>query len=481
MQQGTTTPRIYSSARLAPVVAVALLGSLALGLRLWGIGDKSIWLDEAWSWRAARLSLPDMVEWTGQDKHPPLYYAVLHFWTAVFGDSEAMLRAPSAIASAAAVVLLATVGWRRGGLLLGLLAGFVLAVNPTHVEYAQEARMYPLAGALALASTVALAALIDRPSVWRAGGYALAASCLVYTHYSGFLVLGLHAALVVAYAVAHWRADPARGRCLLLLAAGALLAVAVVYAPWYGHLFDSTRAGVDHLPDPSWTLVDLTFSALLGLQRASDFWLAITLPVVGLGLWGLYRRRSDPYVVCVSAIAIVPCVQLVYSLVRSPVFDVRQTAPYIPGFAFLLALGLLELGEYVADTLSRRRVAIPMSLAGGAGIGALMLVGCGDWYDRGPREDWRGAAAAVDGAPGPVYIWRRYIDEPLRYYTEQPLTPFTPSGGLAQIQAPVAGALVLSHHTAAEADAIIKTLGDVHSVGEPVDYVGITVYSLTPR
>ena len=471
----TATPRFL------PALAVAVLGAVALGLRLWQIGDKSIWLDEAWSWRAARLSLPDMVDWTAQDKHPPLYYGVLHLWTNLFGDSEAMLRAPSAIASAAAVVLLASVGWRRGGPLLGLLAGTLLALNPTHVEFAQEARMYALAGTLALASTLALAAVIDRPSVPRASLYVLLATCLVYTHYSGFLVLGVHAALVAAYGVAHWRADPGRGRRMFVFGAGSLAAVAIAYAPWYGHLLDSTRDGVGHLPEPSWTLIDLVFSALLGLQRASGFWLAIALPVVGLGLWGVYRRRADPYIVCVAAIALVPCLQLVFSALRSPVFDVRQTAPYVPGFALLLALGLVELGQYVADTLSRRSVALPISFAGAAGVALVMLTGCSDWYNRGPREDWRAAAADVDAVPGAVYIWRGYIDEPLHYYTDHSFSRFAPSGGLEQIEAPVASALILSHHTPAEADAIIRTLSDIFRVGEGIDRVGITVYPLTPH
>ena len=339
--------------------------------------------------------------------------------------------------------------------------------------------MYPLEGLLSLASTIALAALIDRPSAPRVGVYAALALADVYTHYSGFMLLGVHALLIAGYAVSRFRAD---GDVRVAAAGGIALAmVAAGYAPWYSHLFDSAREGVGHLPEPSWQLADLVFSAMLGLQRASDFWLAIALPVVGLGLWGVYKRRSDPYTVAVGAIALVPCIQLAYSIARAPVFDVRQASPYIPGFAFLLALGLLELGDYAADTLAQKRIGAPVSAAACAALALLMLVACADWYDRRPREDWRAAAAEVDGVAGPVYIWRGYIDEPLRYYTDRTFTAISPQGGSPPTAPGVPAALVLSHHAPDEEQAILREVSGAYAVGEPRTYVGVTVYPLTPR
>ena len=461
------------------VPALLAVGVLALAMRAWEMADKSIWLDEAWSWRAARLPLSSMVDWTAQDKHPPLYYGVLHYWTDAFGDGEAALRMPSALAGALAAALLAAAGWRAGGAKLGVLAGVLLAVHRTAVEFAQEARMYPLEGLLSLASSIALAALIDRPSSVRVAAYAALALAAVYTHYSGFMLLGVHAMLIAGYAISRFRAD--RGGRVAVAGGVALAIVAAGYAPWYPHMLESARAGVGHLPDPNWQLADLVFSALMGLQRAEDLWLAIAFPAVGLGLWGVWRRRSDPYAVAVAAIALAPVIQLAYSVVRSPVFDVRQASPYIPGFAFLLALGLVELGDYVADTLTRKRLMTPVAATGGGALVALMLVACGDWYGRGPREDWRAAAAEIEGVAGPVYIWRGYIDEPLRYYSDRTFTTVGPQGDLVLPETRAAATLVLSHHTPDEEQAILRTLSAVYDIGEPQSYAGITVYPLSPR
>ena len=203
----------------------------------------------------------------------------------------------------------------------------------------------------------------------------------------------MHATLVLVYAVVRWRTD---GRKIALTSGAAFAFIAIAYIPWYGDFLDHARAGVGHLPDPSWTLVDVVFSAMLGLQWLSDAWLAVAIPLVGLGLWGVWKRAADPFAVSVAAIALVPVAQLLVSMARTPVFDARQASPYIAGFAFILALGLIELGTYVADLLSRRSPQVAVALAGAAAVAVVMLLGARDWYDRGPREDWRAAARDVD-------------------------------------------------------------------------------------
>lgn len=472
-----TGPADREHAGVATFAVVVLFGVLALLLRLYDIGDKSIWLDEAWSWRAARLPLSDMVDWTAQDKHPPLYYGLLHYWIDIFGDRETGLRGLSAVAGAICAAALAGIGWRVGGWPLAIVAGALMAAHPTAIEFSQEARMYPLAGMFGLLATIALAASIDRPSIRRAVLYAALATAAIYTHYSAILLLAVHAGVAVSYAAARWRTD---GRRRAMTAGGSFVLIAVAFIPWYGNFLDHARAGVGHLPDPSWTLADVVFSAMLGLQWTSDAWLAIGIPLVGLGLWGLWKRAADPYAICVAAIALVPCLQLFVSIVRTPVFDARQASPYIAGFAFVLALGAVELGAYIADLVSRPALLRPVALAAGGAVGVVMLLGAVDWYDRGPREDWRAAARDVEASPGPAYVWRGYIDEPLRFYTDHRTAAFGPSASPSTPPSPAA-TLVLSHHTSEEQAAIVRLVGTAYVVAPPVDHVGILVYQLTAR
>src|SRR3970040_2354344 len=86
---------------------LAALAAAALLSRFWHIDHKSIWLDEALSWRTASSSLKDMFALTAQDAaHPPFYYGVLHYWMQLAGNSAASLRAPSAISGTVTIVTL---------------------------------------------------------------------------------------------------------------------------------------------------------------------------------------------------------------------------------------------------------------------------------------------------------------------------------------------------------------------------------------
>ena len=69
---------------------------LSFGLRAHRIGEQRVWWDEGWSVWAARFPVADILRETGNDVHPPLYFALLHGWRQISGDSEAGLRLLSA-------------------------------------------------------------------------------------------------------------------------------------------------------------------------------------------------------------------------------------------------------------------------------------------------------------------------------------------------------------------------------------------------
>ena len=58
---------------------------LATALRILRLGFQPLWWDEGYSVWFATHSLAQMAALTAQDIHPPLYYALLHGWTALLG------------------------------------------------------------------------------------------------------------------------------------------------------------------------------------------------------------------------------------------------------------------------------------------------------------------------------------------------------------------------------------------------------------
>ncbi|MCK4471017.1 MAG: glycosyltransferase family 39 protein, partial [Anaerolineae bacterium] len=136
------------------VVAVTALGGF---LRVYQIGVKGLWLDEAFSVWLGWQPVGEMMGWLVRiDQHPPLYHLLLHFWM-VLGDDQATVRSLSALCGTLTIPVVYLLGRRLGDDKVGFLAALVLAVSPFHVRFAQETRMYTL---LTLNVSLALYALV---------------------------------------------------------------------------------------------------------------------------------------------------------------------------------------------------------------------------------------------------------------------------------------------------------------------------------
>ncbi len=186
----TLLARLYSKERWA-IIVIALVG---LALRLWALGDKGLAYDEAATALMARASGPAILQfhWNAAFEHPPLWQLTMRTWSALFGQSEAMLRLLPALAGAAAVPL--TWYWLRQlwsrAVGLRLLVATLVAVSPALVVYAQEARMYTVVVLLALLSLVALVELAQRPSWASAAIFVVINWLMLGYHYYSLLLVG---------------------------------------------------------------------------------------------------------------------------------------------------------------------------------------------------------------------------------------------------------------------------------------------------
>jgi len=213
------------------LLAVTLLAFLLRVLRLeW----QPLWWDEGYSVFFATQPLAEMLSLTAQDIHPPLYYAVLHFWTLFFDSARPGVdRLLSVYPGVLAVPLLAILAYaltRRA--LVAVFTSVLLAINPLHVYYSQEVRMYSLALVLGLLSTYAMyrwlqAAEDRRPQNLPLAAYIVTAALLVHTlYYGAFLIAAQFIWLL-------WRArERAPDRRIVLIAASL---IALLCLPWIAY------------------------------------------------------------------------------------------------------------------------------------------------------------------------------------------------------------------------------------------------------
>jgi uncharacterized membrane protein len=117
---------------------------LALALRVWDLGARSLWFDEANEYWVATAPFVQIMHSVGVGiLDPPLYSFLLHLWMK-FSANEWWLRFLSVIASLAGVMGVMVLARRLGGTSTAIAAGLLAAVSPSDIRYAQEVGQYAL-------------------------------------------------------------------------------------------------------------------------------------------------------------------------------------------------------------------------------------------------------------------------------------------------------------------------------------------------
>lgn len=215
-------------------LALTLILIGALVLRLWG-ASQSFWLDEAS--QAGQSVLPLQQIWSGRigDFHPPLFYILAHYWLQL-GHSEVWARLLSIgiglvgiwLMSPLAENLLPNKKIKIAGLSLacGTWASLLLTINPFHIYYSQEFRMYSLLCTLGIWAMY----LFIRSSCW----LWIPLTLMLYTHYAAFLLLPT----MVGYALIF-------DRTKLKLSLSHWGLAILGYTPWLPQFVRQLNAGVN--------------------------------------------------------------------------------------------------------------------------------------------------------------------------------------------------------------------------------------------
>jgi len=377
-------------------LAVALLITLAgFALRFYRLSNQSLWTDEVSSITTARLPLSQITEHSAAVNNSlPTYFLLLR---AAMGksneDIEFRARWLSALAGALSVPLLIGVVylWRRR-CSAALLAGLLLAINPLHLWYSQEARAYALMLLFGLLTLLAyeLARQSRRPGWW--GLYFLSALAAVALHKTG-LVFPAACALWHGWEV---RREKRRLRELTVVAVtlaavfGVLLLKSHPPPPEYGRPSSILEIGYTFMTfvggysfGPS--LTEIQSQGALGAvsrHRVQVGELGAVLLLLGLAYAFQWRRlvRGKETGLLVLSVGLVALAALISSFP----YNIRYTLPALVAFVALAAA--LEHGA------GRRRVAC-LAIAG------MLLVGA--WAD----VQWFNCAAYRKGDSRAVAQW----------------------------------------------------------------------------
>jgi len=390
-------------------------------LRIYHLGKESLWLDEAFT---ARVSSGSFASAIVEGRQPP-YFAILQPWVSLFGNSEASLRAPSAILGILCIPLVYLIGRALFNQKVGLISSLLSAISLFYIGYSQEARSYALILFLALLSYLFFILILKKDKKWYYPCYLLANIFLVYTNPVNLSII----AAQISFLLLFWtRYKPVRIKLICTQVAsivasllGALWVLSWVvgrggifaYDPSLRTIYETMCVFAGGERVLLLIFLCLAVIAPLSIRRIEGKWL-LRKPLESLkGLTITLQFQAIDEAVLLLTWLVVPIVgSYVVSKVIMPVYLTRYLIAASPALLLLVAKGLSNL-----------KIALyPLLLV----IVLLATPNLTDYYCNIQKEQWREVAAfiEVNSEKDDVCIFcADYIQGPFDYYYQ---------GGLAE-------------------------------------------------
>ena len=311
----TTTaaaPRASFVERHATVIFILIL-AVAAWLRLREALHTPLWFEEIYIAFASRLPLVQVVDTIGHDIHPPMWYVLDHIWERFGGLHPLWLKALPLLLSLANIGVTYRFAKRTLGTGAALLASAMIALDHSHVRFAQEAQSFAFEWLLVILALNAAWDWIATRRVGSAIAYVVFGALSTYTHYISLAIL----ATVLLWGL--WMLRHERGAARRW--AGLNLVILLAFLPqfpietrqliqddvWHrGHfasLDNWLTLGRVVAFDKTYLIpvfLLLGFLPLLSAERrrvAVLLWATSVLPIFAVRIWGLNFPREIIYVV----------------------------------------------------------------------------------------------------------------------------------------------------------------------------------------
>jgi mannosyltransferase len=325
---------------------IALLALLAFTARLWDIGGKGLWYDEASTALMARAGVVEIVQfhWRSAFEHPPLWVLLMHFWSMIWGQSEFALRLPAAFAG----VLLVPLVWQN--VKLCWPADRVVRFAAVLILYSQEARMYAIVTLLAAISVYLFLRLQESARWDLLAGFVIANVVMLGIHYYSVLLIAAEALCVLLT----WRSRR-RGRARLIAGLALSISPLILWAALSPGFQTTLRSVMAQPPrdDGLWQIWadrlwrDITFGSVVW-QPSRSVLGYILAPLLLLGAYAALRpavrSESQQNRRLGRTGGILFTLALLTAILASATFQnaihTRYVLFAVPAFYILLALGI---------------------------------------------------------------------------------------------------------------------------------------------
>jgi hypothetical protein len=344
--------------RTAILFCVALvLGSV---LRFFRLGSRELSIDESLSWFAAAApSVTDLIRIQhGIDSGKlAVHELALRGWMHMFGESEAAIRAMSALIGSLSILLVfilaleilsavsstETEDHQQGRIyVIAALSALLFAVGLPAVEIARQARMYSMMQAWILAQVIFLLRARRIGGLANYAGLSIFTAIAVATNFTAMLVLGSEGLWLIYLFVRDARiAQPARSGTAWRLGAAILVAM-VLLLPFAGG-FENGAVGLER-GDFNWIRPPGRWEPFATFESGLGSWpfpLFLLFAIIGgVRMW---RTHRDEAILALAWILIPPIALFAGSYLFTPMLVTRYLiSSFVPVF-ILTAIGIQSI------------------------------------------------------------------------------------------------------------------------------------------
>lgn len=332
------------------LVMITVIGML---LRLYNLGKKSLWLDEAVIFWVSQSDIREILSQNALlNSAPPLYVLLIHI-VSWLGQSEVVLRSFSWLSGTLAIPSIYILCRWLMSKPAALICAFIFAIAPIQVHYSQELREYSLAVLLAI--WIVYFYLLFERSRKLGGliGFTVISSIGIFTQYGlSLLILAINVIFFLNWLttnrkfrlVIHWAAAQA----FLLLIVGAVYWLSLkdqLVQGGFGSFYLSNgywNTGAGWLGGlPSF----LTKNTLQILDYLFPVWLPIWAILILLGVLSAFKTKCGTIFIGVFAASLF-IVFLSSVLKYYPYLAGRQILYLSPLFYIVLAFGFEKISQF---------------------------------------------------------------------------------------------------------------------------------------
>lgn len=334
------------------IIIFLLILFLGGALRLYGLNKQSFWYDELRSLEhSEREDISSIIAIIlAYEAHPPGYFIFLHYITKFFGNSEIIVRLPSAIFGIISIFVIFLLGRKLYSYKEGLIASFLMASLYQPIYYSQEARPYTM---LLFFTMLSVYFYIDIFRNLRRGkqlthyliiSYVLSAIFSCYIHYFGVYFICIQSLVLFLFLIR----KPKTVLTALLIYSVILMA----YLPW--------------LPK----FLDILKFTIINSERYKSSSAQAYLSVGSKGIVTLFNQltiaafnNSKAFAVFALALCLSLSVKTFYTFLRSKSLDkltkdINQFTVFIFLWAFLPFLGAYLISLFWVPVFSERNLII---------------------------------------------------------------------------------------------------------------------------